>query len=157
MKAYLYALLCAALFVFAPQVQAESATPQASGPVPNKPAQVKDRVTAISVVHEGTDSIGARLSSRLKESFNSSSLFRLTEADGAKMKLLITTAPEFPSRPGVGSVYSICWVFSQSDTYLPFLLSRECGTVCAEDVESLVAKLVERSDGVAVKYTSLWK
>ena len=40
---------------------------------------------------------------------------------------------------------------------LSFLLARELGTVNYEDVDALADKIVERSDGIAVKYRNLWK
>lgn len=136
---------------------AEGTVPQATAPAPDKPARVDARVTPISVVLEGTDSIGARLGTKLKETFNSSNLFHLTEKDTPKMRLLVSTSPEFPSRPGIASVYSVCWVFSQGEGYLSFLLSRELGTVNSEDIDGLVAQLVEKTDGLSVKYASLLK
>ncbi|MDE7371988.1 MAG: hypothetical protein K2N07_09695, partial [Desulfovibrio sp.] len=71
--------------------------------------------------------------------------------------VLLNTAPEFPGRPAVGSVYGVCWVFSQGKGYLGYLLAREVGTVNAEDLDALVDKLVERTDGIAAKYGNLWK
>ena len=144
-----------AVFVLAPGVLAAPGENVAS--VPNQPAKVDVRVTAVSVQHEGTDSIGARLSTALKEKFNSSSLFRLSSESEPKMSLLVTTASEFPTRPNVGSVYSIIWVYSQTENYLPMVLGREVGTVSMEDIDALVAKVVERSDGLSVKYGYLWK
>ncbi len=44
-------------------------------PVQDAPAQTTERTTLINVQVDGTDSIGARLSTRLKERFNTSSLF----------------------------------------------------------------------------------
>ena len=136
---------------------ADAGTPQAGKPQVDKPAKAQVRVTSVAVVNEGTDSIGARLATRLKESFNQSNLFVLNEKDEPKLQVLIMTQPEFPSRPHVGSVYSVCWVFKQGDGYLGFLLSREVGTLNMEEVDGLVAKLVERTDGIAAKYENLWK
>ena len=144
-----------AVFALAPSVLAAPGENIAS--VPNQPAKVDVRVTAVSVQHEGTDSIGARLSTALKEKFNTSSLFRLSTENEPKMSLLVTTASEFPPRPNVGSVYSIIWVYSQTESYLPMVLGREVGTVSMEEIDALVAKVVERSDGLSVKYGYLWK
>ena len=133
---------------------------QAGKPVEDRPASGLDRVTVISVQAEGNDSLGARLATRLKERFNASNLFALNDdeqKDVPKFKLLLSTAPEFPGRPAVGSVYGVCWVFSQGKDYLGFLLAREVGTVNAEELEALVNKLVERTDGITAKYSSLLK
>ena len=145
---------------FASQSMAAQTAPQAGKPVQDAPAQTTERTTLINVQVDGTDSIGARLSTRLKERFNTSSLFRLNseeDKDKPELRLLPNTAPEFPSRPSVGSVYGVCWVFSQGKGYLGYLLAREVGTVNADDLDALVDKLVERTDGIAAKYANLWK
>lgn len=160
--------LAGGVFIFlflwgAPSLAAQGAAqsaPQAGRPVEDLPAQVINRATQINVQVDGTDSIGARLSTRLKERFNQSSLFKLNsdeEKDSPELRLLLNTAPEFPSRPSVGSVYGVCWVFSQGKGYLGYLLAREVGTVNADDLDALVDKLVERTDGIAAKYANLWK
>lgn len=134
--------------------------PQPGEPVKDTPKPLADRTTTISVLIDGTDSLGARLSTRLKERFNQSSLFKLKagdDQDTPELRLLLNTAPEFPSRPSVGSVYGACWVFSQGKGYLGYLLAREVGTVNADDMDQLVDKLVERTDGIAAKYGNLWK
>lgn len=139
---------------------AATGSPQPGQPVQDTPRPTPDRTTAVSVIVDGTDSIGARLSTRLKERFNQSSLFRLNadeEKDTPELRLLLNTAPEFPGRPSVGSVYGVCWVFSQGKGYLGYLLAREVGTVNTDDLDSIVDKLVERTDGIAAKYGNLWK
>lgn len=142
-----------------PSAFAAAPTPRPGEPVQDLPQAAMDRNTTVSVILDGTDSLGSRLATRLKERFNQSSLFRLNsdeERDAPELRLLLNTAPEFPSRPSVGSVYSVCWVFSQGKGYLGYLLAREIGTVNADDLDSLVDKLVERSDGIAAKYSNLW-
>lgn len=137
-----------------------AATPQAGKPVQDKPEKGADRVTVVSVTLDGTDSIGARLGTNLKERFNKSSLFTLNddeEKDVPKLYVMVESKPEFSSRPGVGSVYSVCWVFKQGKGYLGYLLARDLGTINYEDVDGLVDRLVERTDGIAAKYSSLWK
>lgn len=151
------AFLAVFLPVLALAPNAFAAPEQNLSNVPNQPARVDARVTAVAVQHEGTDSIGARLSTALKEKFNTSSLFRLSSENEPKMSLLVTTAPEFSTRPNVGSVYSIIWVYSQTENYLPMVLAHEVGTVSMEEIDALVAKVVERSDGLSVKYGYLWK
>ena len=90
-------------------------------------------------------------------SLNGSNLFSLTDKDMPKMRLLVSTQSEFPGRPGVGSVYSICWTFTQGEGYLGYLLAREVGTLTYEEIDALVNRLVERTDGLSVKYSNLWK
>ena len=125
--------------------------------LPNRPSDVDQRNTPVAVEMEGTDSIGARLATRLKETFNASNLFTLNSKDTPKLRVLIATAPEFPSRPSVGSAYSIVWLFSQSEGTLRHFLMHETGVVSAEDVDALAAKIAERTDGLAVRYGYLFQ
>ncbi|MDR0466741.1 MAG: hypothetical protein LBH94_05235 [Deltaproteobacteria bacterium] len=124
---------------------------------PDTPVKAEARNTAVAVIHEGVDSIGARLATRLKEAFNASNLFRLEEKDQPKMRLLLNTLSEFPSRPGAGSVYSITWTFSQSEGHLAYLLARDVGVLTMEEVDALIHRLLERTDGIGVKYGYLFK
>ena len=124
--------------------------------VPDKPLKVVERRTPIAVEYEGTDNVGMRLATRIKESFNSSNLFLLTENDIPKIRLLLSSVSEFPSRPGLGSAYAAVWVFSQSEATLRHFLMREVGVVTPDEVNDLVAKIVERTDGLAVRYGYLF-
>lgn len=155
MKIARIAVMVALLASFVSPASAADAGRQTA--IPDRPAKSDALVTPINVELEGTDSIGARLGMRLKERFNQSNLFRLVEANERKMRVLVSTRSEFPERPNVGSVYSVCWVFTERDDLLSFLLARELGTVNYEDVDALADKIVERSDGIAVKYRNLWK
>ena len=124
---------------------------------PDTPAKTEMRSTAVAVIHEGADSIGARLATRLKERFNASNLFILEEKDQPKLRLLLNTMAEFPSRPGVGSVYSVTWVFSQSEGHLAYLLARNVGVLTIEEVDALADTLLERTDGLGVMYGYLFR
>lgn len=148
--------LCCALLglLAAPAFAADAAKGTA---VPDKPAAASERTTAVAVEFEGTDSIGSRLATRLRELFNASNLFNLTEKDVPKMRVLISTKPEFESRPAVGSVYCVVWVFSQSESILRHFLVREVGVLSPNEVDDVAAKLVERTDGLAVRYGYLFQ
>ncbi len=149
-----FTLLCALCLT----ATAWAADAQPGQILPDKPAVSKsDRRTPVFVEHSGTDSIGAKLSYQLKELFNAGSMFTLTEKDTPKIRVLISTAPEFAERPAIGSVYAVVWVFSQSDGTLRHYLEREVGVVSAEDVPGLVSKLAERTDGIAAKYSYLFQ
>lgn len=124
--------------------------------VPDKPGKTVERQTPVAVEYEGTDSLGAKLATRIKEVLNSSNLFTLTEKDTPKIRLLISTVPEFPSRPGLGSAYGVVWVFSQSEATLRHFLMREVGVLTPDEVNDLAAKIVERTDGLAVRYGYLF-
>jgi len=165
MKYLLYPCLFVLVLTFSGVHAADAATAAVSGKVqqppakaqPDTPAKADIRSTAVAVIHEGVDSIGARLATRLKEAFNASNLFRLEDQDQPKMRLLLNTLSEFPSRPGVGSVYSVTWVFSQSEGHLAFLLARDVGVLTLDEVDALTFNLLERTDGIAVRYGYLFK
>ncbi len=137
--------------------QEAGAQPPAVAPVADKPAAAQvDRTTAVMVEHEGTDTLGAKLAFQLKGTFNTSSLFTLTEKDTPKIKVVIASTAEFPSRPSIASVYSVVWAFSQAEGTLSFLLARDVGLVTAEELDGLVASIAERTDGIAAKYAYLF-
>ncbi|MDD2967076.1 MAG: hypothetical protein PHN64_06280 [Desulfovibrionaceae bacterium] len=152
-RSFFAALCCAALLCAAPAL----AAPQSPSSPKDSPAKVDARTTPVSVLHDGDDSTGARLAMRLKEQYNNSNLFTLTEKDMPKIQILLTTAAEFPSRPAVGSVYSLIWTYKQGEGQLAFLLAKEVGTLNDEGVDALAAKILERTDGLSVKYSYLWK
>lgn len=148
--------VCLASPAFAAQ-SGQDAAPAAAKPVADKPVNVQiDRTTAVMVEHEGTDTLGAKFAFQLKGMFNTSSLFTLTEKDAPKIKVFIASTAEFPSRPNIASAYSVVWAFSQAEGTLSFLLAREVGLVTAEELDSLVAKTAERTDGIAAKYAYLF-
>jgi hypothetical protein len=165
MKYLVHPCLLALLLTFSGSAFAADAAPGVAGgkvqqpakAQPNTPVKAETRNTPIAVVHEGVDSIGIRLAMRLKEGCNASNLFKLEENDQPKMRLLLNTMEEFPGRAGVGSVYSLTWVFSQSEGHLAYLLAREVGILTMEQVDALATSLLERTDGISVKYGYLFK
>ena len=119
----------------------QSATAQPGKPVADKPEKGSRLSTPVAIMGEGSDSLGAKLVMRLKERFNQSNLFTISnevDKDAPMLILMISTQPEFSDRPGIGSVYSICWVFKQGKGYLPFLLRHAGGIVNGDDLEGLV-------------------
>lgn len=157
MKTVFRALLLTSVLAFALSGAALAASDK---PVEDKPAKTVDRVTVVNVQHEGTDSIGARLGTRLKERFNQSNLFTLSDAedkDTPRLGLLLTSQPEFPGRPNLASIYSLCWVLDHGKGYLLSLLGREVGTVNSDEIDALVDKVMERTDGIATKYADSLK
>lgn len=154
------AFLALSLTISADLNAAQSGQPaEKPAPLPVQGDKPLDRVTTVGVQLDGTDSIGSRLGMRLKERFNQSNLFTLRSEDGEGVRiwLQIKTMPEFPGRPAAGSVWSVCWVFSQGKGYLRYLLSQEIGTVTADEIDQLVDKLVERTDGIAARYSNLMR
>lgn len=149
---FLFSLVLVLLFAL-PVMAAPTAE---APPLPNKPGESLKRDTAVAVEFEGTDSIGSRLATRVKELLNSSNLFSLTDKDTPKIRVLISSVPEFSTRPEVGSAYSVVWLFAQSEATLRHFLVREVGVMTPGEVNDLAAKIVERTDGLAVRYGYLF-
>ncbi len=152
-------LLMLAFWTVSPFSTGESvaAAPKAGEAKANTPAKAVSRSTQVSVSHEGTDTIGTQLSTRLKELFNASNLFELNEKSAPKIRLILTSKAEFTDRPHVGSVYSLLWVFSQSESHLGYLLAQEVNVLSSEDIDAVAAKIIEQTDGLSVKYGYLFK
>ncbi len=123
--------------------------------IPNSPSESYDRNTPISIEQEGVDALGAALALKLKENLNASNLFSLEQKDTPKFRLLVSTTPEFADRPQVGSAYAIVWVFSQSEANLRHYISREVGIITEDNIDAIVAKVIEKTDGLSVRYSYL--
>ena len=158
---FLFCLLLAALAFASPLQAAETTTktpPTAEAkPGPADAAQPQKNSTPVFVELEGTDTIGAKLSMQLQELFNSGTLFTLTAKDEPKIRILITTKPEFTSRPGVGSAYSVIWLYHERATAFTSYLASEVGVVSAEEVPALAMRIAERTTGLAAKYSYIFK
>ncbi len=120
-------------------------------------AAMKAGATPITVEHEGNDSLGAKLVMLLREQFNTGTLLVLNDADVPKLQVLISTAPEFPSRQAVGSVYSVIWVYSERSNVLSNYLAHESGILTPEDIDSLASRLASRTAGLAAKHSYIFK
>lgn len=143
--------LCVGISLFAVQNFASAAES-----IPNTPQKINQRLSPVMVEFEGVDSIGSKLATRLKELFNASNLFHLEGNDVPKFRIVISSVPEFESRPNIGSAYSVVWLFSLSDATLRHYLSVQAGVVSGDDVNDLAAKLVEKTDTIALKYAYLF-
>ncbi|NJB68794.1 hypothetical protein GGQ74_002467 [Desulfobaculum xiamenense] len=158
------AALCAAPALAAegpatPDAPADAATDNATATeIPDKPTPAEAlRATPVAIVHTDIDNVGTRLVFHLKEVLNKSSLFSLSAADEKKIKLVVRTREEFPGRPGLGSVYSVTWIFSASENVLNHYLASEVGVVSAADVAATAEALAGRTDAVAAQYAYLFE
>jgi|GEM_PF-1401434 len=120
-------------------------------------AAMKADATPVAVEHEGVDTLGAKLVMQLKEIFNTGTLLALNNNDVPKLQMIVSTAPEFPSRPAVGSVYSVIWIYSERSNVLGNLLAHESGIVTPEDLDGLAARLASRTAGLAAKHSYIFK
>ena len=119
-------------------------------------ASIKAGATPIAVLHEGTDSLGAKLSYQIKEIFNSGTLFALNDKDEPKLQMIVSTVSEFPSRPGVGSIYCVVWAYSERPTALSSYLAQEVGVITPENLAELADRLAARTGGLAAKHSYIF-
>lgn len=117
--------------------------------------QPKTNATPVYIEYEGTDTIGANLAFQLRERFNTSSLFLLTDKEQPKFILLLRSEPEFSCRPGAGSVYALTWLYFEKKTTYNSYLQQEVGVVTADSIDSTVTRIVDHTTGIAARYGSL--
>ncbi len=109
-----------------------------------------ERRTPVVVEFEGNDSIGVSLFNSLQKKINSSN--PANPAREAKFRILLSTASEFPSRPGVGSVYAVVWTLALSEGSMEYYLVRDLGIVTPDTVDEVADRIVSRTDGVSARY-----
>ncbi len=151
MKKILFSLVCLLSFTSFAFAQ------EGAVAIADTPLKEYDKNTAVVLEHTGSDSLGSRLLLELKEELNTSSLFTLKDDDGPKFRILLSTVPEFKERPGIGSAYSIVWVFSQSTSTLGHYIDSEVGLFTADEIEGLVAQILEKTDTYSVRYGYLFE
>ena len=148
---------CIALPAFAEEAPAKPAAPAVKAePKADKPAEVFSRQTPIFIAHKGTDVLGTNLVFELSNACNSSSLFKLTNEKQQNLSVLITTRPEFASRPEIGSVYSIVWVYSENNDNLKYFLAQDIGVVTKENAQTLARAIANKTDQIAMQYDYLF-
>ncbi len=111
----------------------------------------------VMVEYEDMDSLGRRLVFNMRERFNKSDLFRLSGYKEQKLKIIFTSQEEFPSRPGLSSIYSIVWTFSYGQDVLDNFLEVEVGQISNQDLTSLAEALVAKTDEVYNSYSYLFE
>ncbi|WP_295637516.1 hypothetical protein [uncultured Mailhella sp.] len=109
-----------------------------------------ERRTPVVVEFEGNDSIGVTLFNSLQKKINSTN--PASPAREAKFRILLSTASEFPSRPGVGSVYAVVWTLALSEGSMEYYLVRDLGIVTPDTVDEVTDRIVSRTDGVSARY-----
>lgn len=146
-------LFCAISFTSAALADQSKVAANVDNTAPAKTA--KTNATPVYIEYEGTDTIGANLAFQLRERFNTSSLFLLTDKEQPKFVLLLRTEPEFECRPGAGSVYSLTWLYFEKKTTYNSYLQQELGVVTADTINATVTRVVDHTTGVAARYGSL--
>lgn len=130
----------------------------------NKPAAVEEVKQSaenlglpVVVFHNGNDVLGGTLALKLKENFRKSVLFKLSTKDAKAVRILIESRSEFNERPEIGSVYSVAWIFAESEGVIPFYLKQELGLVNSRNVENSAANLMNKTDKIAGEYKYLFE
>lgn len=130
----------------------------------NKPAAVEEMKQSaenlglpVVVFHNGNDVLGGTLALKLKESFRKSVLFKLSTKNAKAVRILIESRSEFNERPEIGSVYSVAWIFAESEGVIPFYLKQELGLVNSRNVENSAADLMNKTDKIAGEYKYLFE
>ena len=132
------------------------APPAVAEPAPKKAEEATGKKTPVSIDHDDSDPVGARLAYRVKELLGRSSLMVPTNRDEKKIVLVIKTKEEFPGRPNLCSIYSVSWLFSSREGSLKYFLASEAGIVDAGNVDQAAEALLGRTDKLASTYGYLF-
>lgn len=113
--------------------------------------------TPVQIRHENTDRMGRRLVFHLRERFNLSGLFRLSDRDEEKIILHVKTRTEFPDRPGISSIYAVTWTFSYGGDVLSNYLESRTGIAGAEALKGLAEELAAQTHEISARYRYLFE
>ena len=113
--------------------------------------------TPIQIRHENTDRVGRRLVFHMRERFNESGLFRLSDREEEKIVLHVKTRTEFPDRPGISSIYALTWTFSYGGDVLSNYLRSRTGIAGSEALKSLAEELAAQTQEISTRYSYLFE
>lgn len=160
------ALLLTLLLLFSASLQAQNATAPAARQ-DNATSETQQRVTErtspdtketpVQIRHDNTDQVGRRLVFHMRERFNQSGLFRLSDREEEKIILHVKSQTEFPDRPGMSSIYAITWTFSYGGDVLSNYLQSRTGIAGTEGLESLAEEFVARTYEISNRYSYLFE
>jgi hypothetical protein len=144
----------------AAQNAAKAPAPQAAPALAETPGQKapepSGKKLAVTVEHDDTDPLGARLAYHLKELLGRSSLMTLTNKDEKKVVIVLRTKEEFPGRPNLCSIYSVNWLFSAKEGSLKYFLNAEAGIVDNTGVDQAAEAILAKTDKLATTYGYLF-
>ena len=140
----------------APAARQDNATNETGERLSDRTSRESGR-TPIQIRHENTDRVGRRLVFHMRERFNESGLFRLSDRDEEKIILHVKTRTEFPDRPGIGSIYAVTWTFSYGGDVLSNYLQSRTGIAGAEALKGLAEELAAQTHGISSRYSYLFK
>ncbi|MBG0776190.1 MAG: hypothetical protein H0S85_07110 [Desulfovibrionaceae bacterium] len=141
------------------QAQAPATTDGAPAPakaLPDTPAATPAPTRVpVRVERTGTDALGGRLALALQETVAASPLFRVAGKDAPQIRVLLSTREEFAGRPGLGTVYAVTWVYSESETTLKYYLESAVGFCDAASHRAEAESLAARTASLADQYSYL--
>lgn len=88
-KLFTKILPCVLVLFLSTQALAEEQAKEQN--IPNTPQKLVEQSSPVMVEFSGADSLGSALSTRMKERFNASNLFKLENADTPKIRILISS------------------------------------------------------------------
>ena len=139
-----------------PKAALPQAAPSAPEAAPKKAEEATAKKTPVTIDHDDSDPVGARLAYRIKELLARSALMAPTNRDEKKLVLVLKTKEEFPGRPNLCSIYAVSWLFSSREGSLKYFLASEAGIVDASSVDQTAEALLGRSDKLASTYGYLF-
>ena len=139
-----------------PKAALPQAAPSAPEAAPKKGDEATAKKTPVTLDHDDSDPVGARLAYRIKELLARSALMAPTNRDEKKLVLVIKTKEEFPGRPNLCSIYAVSWLFSSREGSLKYFLASEAGIVDASSVDQTAEALLGRTDKLAATYGYLF-
>jgi hypothetical protein len=97
----------------------------------------------------GDDTAGQRLVYWIKEGLRRSSRFKLVEQQSFGFELSIVTLEIDKDNPGGSTVYSVSWVWNNSEQPYPFFLTSEVGLCGSKRIQECAEGLVASTDKYA--------
>lgn len=141
----------------APTARPEAQQQRPAPAAPEVPAVPAKPGVPLAIEHLGGDAVGGSLAYKLKDLAGRSSLFQLSTADEKRLKLLVRTVEEFRDRPNEASVYSVVWVYSESESTLKYYLDVESGLVFAGTADEKAQALLSKTQELASRYGYLFE
>ena len=165
------AMLCILVFPFSLSAQNAPAAPSPAGTAgkpeaqqqkpapaaPAAPAAATKPGVPLAIEHQGADAVGGSLAFKLKDLAGRSSLFQMSAADEKRIKIMVRTMEEFKDRPNEASVYSVVWVYSESESTRKYFLDTESGLVFGASADAKAQALLSKTQELASRYGYLFE
>jgi hypothetical protein len=132
--------------------------PGPAAPRPNvTPSQEETAATPIYIRDAGVDQAGIRLGFFTRETISASSQFTLSNRNERKIVIRIDSRPEFPSRPGLSSIYAATWILVEDENTVPYYLATRVGQVSPDSARSEAERIVSRTARILETFAYLFE